>query len=89
MASSLGCLVSLPQTFVKHRVIPQINICKMLSRTPRELLSLVELGELTEQALLSVLKKGTNSDRSDYQIKICQPGLVQSLNGPLNRQLLL
>lgn len=57
MASSLGCLVSLPQMFVEHRVIPQINICKMLSHTPREILTLVKIRELTEQALLLVLKK--------------------------------
>lgn len=89
MVWSLGCLVSLPEMFVDHTVIPQINICRELSHSPREVITLVKLRELTEQAPLLAFKKETNSDNSDYQIKICQPGSAQSLNGSLNLQLFL
>lgn len=89
MAWSPGCLVSLPDMFVKHMVIPQINICEELSHLPREVITPVKLRELTEQATLLALKKETNSDNSDHQIKICQPGLAQSRNGPLNQEIFL
>ena len=88
MVWSPGCLASLPEMFVEHIVIPQINICRELSHSPREVITPVKLRELSEQAPLA-LKKETNSDNSDYQIKICQPGSAQSLNGSLNQQLFL
>lgn len=56
----------LPEMFVKHTVIPQINICKELSHSPREVLTPVKLRDLTEQALLLAIKQETNSDNSDY-----------------------
>lgn len=79
----------LPEMFVEHMVIPQINICKELSRSPREVSTLVKLRDLTEWALLLAFKKETNSDNSDYQIKPRQPGLVQSLDGSLSQELFL
>ena len=86
MVWSPGCLVSLPEMFVEHTVIPQINICRELSHSPREVITPVKL---SRQAPLLALKKESNSDNSDYQIKICQAGLAQSLNGSLNQQFFL
>ena len=52
-------------------------------------LTLVKLWGLTERALFLALKKETNSDNSDNQIKACQHGLVQPLNGSLSQELFL